>query len=79
MTQDSVERTLGKLLTDEAFRDRFFIAPVEACREAGISLSSVELDALQRLSREALARFSEDLDARISRPALDQTGQGRQR
>ena len=51
----------------------------QVCREAGISLSSVELDALQRLSREALARFSEDLDARISRPALDQTGQGRQR
>ena len=79
MTQDSVERTLGKLLTDEAFRVRFFIAPVEACREVGISLSSVELDALQQLSREALARFSEDVDARISRPALDPTGQGRQR
>jgi ribosomally synthesized peptide len=79
VTQDSVERTLGKLLTDEAFRERFFAAPAEACREAGLSLSSGELEALQRLSREALVRFGEDVDARISRPCLDRTGRGRDR
>ena len=78
MTQDSVERTLGKLLTDEAFRERFFTAPAQACRDAGITLSPAELDALGRLSREALARFSEEVDDRISRPCLDPTGRGSQ-
>lgn len=71
MTQQAVERALGKLLTDEAFRERFFTAPVAACREAGLTLSPVELEALSRLPREELARFGEDLDARISRPCLD--------
>ena len=79
MTQDSVERALGKLLTDEAFRERFFAAPVEACREAGLSLSAVELEALQGLSREQIAQFGEHVDARISRPCLDPTGPRRDR
>ena len=34
MTQQAVERTLGKLLTDENFRDRFFANPELACWEA---------------------------------------------
>jgi hypothetical protein len=34
-------------------------------------LSAIELEALSGLSHEALARFGEDLDKRISRPSLD--------
>ena len=71
MTQQAVERVLGKLLTDEAFRDRFFAAPEAACWEAGLALSAVELEALARLSREELARFADAIDERISRPCLD--------
>ena len=71
MTQQAVERALGKLLTDENFRERFFAGPGLACWEAGFSLSPVELEALSRLSYEALAQFSEALDKRISRPCLD--------
>lgn len=71
MTQQAVERALGKLLTDEAFRERFFTNPERASWEAGFALSPTELEALMRLSPEALARFSEDLDKRISRPSLD--------
>lgn len=71
MTQQAVERALGKLLTDENFREQFFASPDLACWEAGFALSPVELEALSRLSSEALARFSEALDKRISRPALD--------
>lgn len=78
MTQDCVERVLGKLLTDEAFRNRFFAEPMEACRDAGLSLSPVELEALQRLSRDELARLGDDVDARISRPCLDPTGRRRE-
>ena len=71
MTQQAVERALGKLLTDENFRDRFFASPATATWEAGFTLSAIELEALAGLSHEAIARFSEDLDKRISRASLD--------
>jgi hypothetical protein len=71
VTQQAVERALGKLLTDENFRDRFFTNPEIATWEAGFTLSSIELEALSGLSHEALSRFSEHLDKRISRPSLD--------
>ncbi len=71
MAQHAVERALGKLVMDEAFRERFFTAPELACWEAGLILSPVELEALSRLSRDEIARFAEELDERISRPCLD--------
>lgn len=71
MTQQLVERALGKLLTDENFRERFFAGPELACWEAGFALSSVELEALSQLSYEALARFDDGLDKRIIRASLD--------
>jgi hypothetical protein len=71
VTQQAVQRALGKLLTDENFRERFFTNPESAAWEAGFTLSTIELEALSRLSHEAVARFSEDIDARISRPSLD--------
>ena len=67
MTQHAVEQTLGKLATDEAFRARFFENPPAAAWEASIPLSPTELEALSGLSRAAIARFSESLDARIRR------------
>ena len=73
MTQQAVEQTLGKLMTDERFRRRFFAEPAAACREAGLVLSPAELDALTRLSGEDLARVGGRLDPRISRPCLDPT------
>jgi hypothetical protein len=41
---------LGKFLTDENFRDRFFTNPEIATWEAGFTLSSIELEALSRPS-----------------------------
>ena len=46
VSQQAVERALGKLLTDENFRDRFFTNPELATWEAGFTLSSIELEAL---------------------------------
>ena len=43
MTQQAVERALGKLLTDENFRERFFENPEAASWEAGLALSPSEL------------------------------------
>jgi hypothetical protein len=71
LTQQAVERALGKLLTDEAFRRRFFAAPEAACWEAGLLISPEELEAMAKLSRDDLARVADGLDRRISRPCLD--------
>ena len=71
MTQHAVERTIGKLVTDAAFRTKFFSNPAVATWEAGLTLSPVELEALSRLSSAALTRFGESLDARIRRLWVD--------
>ena len=72
MSQAAVEKALGKLLTDEGFRRRFFKDAVVASFAAGLELSRVELEALSRLSIEAVAKFSERLDQRICRLSLDE-------
>jgi hypothetical protein len=70
MSQNAVERTLGKLATDEEFCARFFENPVAATWEAGLPLSPAELEALSRLSRAAITRFGQSLDGRIRRLCL---------
>jgi hypothetical protein len=67
MSQGAVEKALGKLVTDDAFRDRFFADPGVASVTAGLVLSQVEMDALSHLPKQALARFSRLLDDRIRR------------
>ncbi len=71
MTQAAVERALGKLVTDEAFRDQFFKEPAVASFEAGLTITRVELDALVRLPKKALARLNGLLDDRICRLSVD--------
>ena len=75
MSQAAVERALGKLITDECFRRRFFKDPAAASFAAGLELSRSEMDALTTLSVKALARFSARLDLRICRLPLDEEGQ----
>jgi len=70
MSQLAVERTLGKLLTDDSFRERFFTSPRETVWTAGLRLSDIELAALSGLSRSALSSFSASLDPRICRLCL---------
>jgi hypothetical protein len=72
MSQAAVERALGKLITDEDFRTRFFKDPVTASFSAGLDLSRTELDALSRLPKKPLADFSAWLDDRISRLPIDE-------
>jgi len=64
VSQNAVERTLGKLVTDDEFCARFFENPAAATWEAGLPLSALELEALSGLSRAAIARFSQSLDGR---------------
>ena len=74
MSQAAVEKTLGKLITDECFRRRFFKDPAAASFAAGLELTGAELDALSRIRVEAIARFSAGLDYRICRLPLDEEG-----
>jgi hypothetical protein len=62
MTGTGLERALGMLLPGAAFCERFFLNPSSATWEAGLPLSPIEVHALSRLSRVAIARFRESLD-----------------
>jgi len=67
MSQQAVEKALGKLVTDEGFREEFFRNPGFASVRAGLELSREELDALLRISRRALATLAASLGDRICR------------
>jgi Ribosomally synthesized peptide prototyped by Frankia Franean1_4349. len=73
MSQQAVERAIGKLVTDESFRARFTADPARASLEAGLSLSAPELSALARISDEALHRFAGVLDDSIRRLVAPET------
>jgi hypothetical protein len=62
MTVAGLERALGMLLLDAEFCERVFLNPSSATWEAGLPLSPIEVDALSRLSRAAIARFRESPD-----------------
>ncbi|MBI2114359.1 MAG: Franean1_4349 family RiPP [candidate division NC10 bacterium] len=67
MSQRDVERTLGKLVTDEGFRENFFGDPASAVLRAGLDLTREELDSLSNIPRAALAALGARLDGRICR------------
>ncbi len=67
MSQRDVERTLGRLLTDERFRLDFYEDPERACIALGTSLTQEEMEALVATPRTALANFGSRLDDRICR------------
>jgi len=67
MSQRDVERTLGRLLTDESFQEDFFRDPARACLLLGIQLARQEVEALLRAPRSALASLGARLDNRICR------------
>ncbi len=67
MSQRAVEKILGRLVTDEGFRDQFFRDPQTASLRIGAELSSEELEALRRIPRSALASLCACLDDRICR------------
>jgi hypothetical protein len=67
MSQGAVERAVGKLITDEGFRDAFYRNPDAAILASGLDLTRQELVALLRIPREVVARFCARLDDRICR------------
>jgi ribosomally synthesized peptide len=67
MSQRGVEQMLGKLVTDEGFRDAFHADPDAATRDAGLVPAGHETAALRRIPAEALDAFAAQLDGRICR------------
>ena len=73
MSQRSVEQVIGKLATDEDFRQRFERSRETALREAaanGLELTPVERGALLDLDVDAAERFAGCLDPRIQKISL---------
>ncbi len=67
MSQEAVERVLGRLLTDEQFR-RFAERSLEkACRENGYVLSDAELEILSRMNLNTLEGVADSVDPRLQR------------
>ena len=73
MSQRVVESILGRLITDEEFREEFFRAPTEACRMNDWGVTPAELSALIGLDPELLRGMAGSLDPKIVRAiATDQ-------
>jgi hypothetical protein len=79
MSQRAVEQVLGKLVTDEGFREEFFRNPLLASTGIGVGLSADEIDALSRISRAALSDLAGRLDDRICRLHLGPTNSSLER
>jgi hypothetical protein len=78
MSQRDVERTLGRLLTDQSFQDDFFLDPFHACLQVGIQLTPQEVEALLQVPRPALASLGASLDDRICRLHIQRSEIARQ-
>lgn len=67
MSQEAVERLLGRLLTDDAFRKRAETSVETACLEAGYVLSSGELRSIRYEDIKRLQKVATHLDANVKR------------
>jgi hypothetical protein len=73
MSQSYVERTIGRLVTDEAARERFASDPGGALLEMierGMELTEGERRSLASLDPEILTYFAHSLDPRLQRSDL---------
>ncbi len=70
MSQQNVERVIGRIVTDQGFRRRFQKKPIDTLFEivaSGLELTTVELHALAGLDAALVARFADALDPRIQK------------
>ena len=73
MSQGNVERIVGRLVTDERFRRRFWQERTRSLAEliaAGCELNSCEQRALAAISQESVERFAAALDPRLQKTDL---------
>ncbi len=73
MTQRSVEAVIGRLVTDEEFRDMFLADPYRALAgllARGTHLSQSEIAALIATDPSLWARVADDIDQRLQKASL---------
>lgn len=73
MSQPNVERIIGQLVTDEAFRRRFAADPQAALRhltETGLALTPCELRALASIDPSRVSQFADVIDPRLQKSDL---------
>jgi hypothetical protein len=69
MSQEAVERLLGRLITDDRFRRIAEVSLDSACLQEGYRLTSVELNLMSTLDIKQVAELASRLD-----PGLCRTG-----
>jgi putative modified peptide len=72
MSQGNVERVIGRLATDEAFRRRFTESPAAAIHEllaGGMELTCTEVMALSGIDAALVERIANAIDPRLQKIA----------
>jgi len=67
-TQEQLERLVGKLLLDDAFRQRFYADPANVAQaELGVALDQREVEAVRagRLNEHAVRRMADQAKEQI--------------
>ena len=73
MAQRSIELFIGRLVTDEEFRETFIRNPSAAVAqfvEAGLELTTVEVAALLATRADVWERVADQIDARLQKVSL---------
>jgi hypothetical protein len=73
MSQRTVERVIGRLVTDEELRQEFTRAPedtLKALRAQGWDLNRTEIDALLTMQVSLWSEFAARIDLRLQRCSL---------
>ncbi|PKN19438.1 MAG: hypothetical protein CVU71_07995 [Deltaproteobacteria bacterium HGW-Deltaproteobacteria-6] len=67
MSQDSVEKLLGRLITDDRFRTEAAASLEKLCRQEGYNLTEGELNMVVRLDMHAFENLAGKLDPGLRR------------
>ncbi|MQA30747.1 MAG: hypothetical protein GEU82_13075 [Luteitalea sp.] len=73
MSQRSVEILIGRLMTDEQFRDQFVgdrLQAIEGFLQSGYELTETEIAALRQTSTALWAEAAEQLDPRLRKASF---------
>jgi hypothetical protein len=73
MSQHNVEKVIGRLVTDEAFRRGFVEDPAAALAslaERGVELTECERQALRTVDAGLLTRFADTIDPSLQKSDL---------